>query len=217
MNPIAVLHIPHSSILIPEARRSAFVLTDDELQQELLTMTDRYTDELFTANSPDVLPVRFPVSRIVLDPERYLDDALEPMSKRGMGVIYTKTSTEEVLRAEPTTEERAELVAEFYHPHHKALTAAVQGALDEWGACLLLDCHSFPLKTNLFGGSFFLLTGTHGAHVTVGVIWLLSLVFMAQRGRLTQANAETVEIVGLYWHFVDVVWIVLFTLIYLLV
>jgi len=49
------------------------------------------------------------------------------------------------------------------------------------------------------------------------VIWLLSLFFMAQRGRLTQANAETVEIAGLYWHFVDVVWIVLFTLIYLLV
>ncbi len=73
------------------------------------------------------------------------------------------------------------------------------------------------LKTNLFGGSFFLLTGTHGAHVTVGVIWLLSLVFMAQRGRLTRANVETVEIAGLYWHFVDVVWIVLFTLIYLLV
>ncbi|MEK6255546.1 MAG: cytochrome c oxidase subunit 3 [Gemmatimonadales bacterium] len=73
------------------------------------------------------------------------------------------------------------------------------------------------LKTNLFGGSFFLLTGTHGAHVTVGVIWLLSLVVMVQRGRLTQANAESVEIVGLYWHFVDVVWIVLFTLIYLLV
>ena len=73
------------------------------------------------------------------------------------------------------------------------------------------------LRTNLFGGSFFLLTGTHGAHVTVGVIWLLSLFFMAQRGRLTQASAETVEIAGLYWHFVDVVWIVLFTLIYLLV
>jgi heme/copper-type cytochrome/quinol oxidase subunit 3 len=73
------------------------------------------------------------------------------------------------------------------------------------------------LKTNLFGGSFFLLTGTHGAHVAVGVLWLLSLVFMAQRGKLTQANAETVEIAGLYWHFVDVVWIVLFTLIYLLV
>jgi len=72
------------------------------------------------------------------------------------------------------------------------------------------------LQTNLFGGSFFLLTGTHGAHVTVGVIWLLSLFFMGVRGRLTQASAETVEIAGLYWHFVDVVWIVLFTLIYLL-
>ena len=61
------------------------------------------------------------------------------------------------------------------------------------------------LTTNLFGASFFLLTGTHGAHV------------FAMRGKLTSANAETVEITGLYWHFVDVVWIVLFTIIYLLV
>jgi heme/copper-type cytochrome/quinol oxidase subunit 3 len=73
------------------------------------------------------------------------------------------------------------------------------------------------LTTNLFGASFFLLTGTHGAHVLVGVIWLLSLFVLAVGGRLTSANAETVEITGLYWHFVDVVWIVLFTIIYLLV
>ncbi|MGW8282466.1 MAG: cytochrome c oxidase subunit 3 [Gemmatimonadota bacterium] len=73
------------------------------------------------------------------------------------------------------------------------------------------------LTTNLFGASFFLLTGTHGAHVLVGVIWLTTLFVLALRGRLTDANAETVEITGLYWHFVDVVWIVLFTIIYLLV
>jgi heme/copper-type cytochrome/quinol oxidase subunit 3 len=73
------------------------------------------------------------------------------------------------------------------------------------------------LTTNLFGASFFLLTGTHGAHVAVGVIWLLTLFFMALGGRLSSADAETVEITGLYWHFVDVVWIVLFTVIYLLV
>ena len=73
------------------------------------------------------------------------------------------------------------------------------------------------LTTNLFGASFFLLTGTHGAHVAVGVIWLLTLFVMALRGRLSSADAETVEITGLYWHFVDVVWIVLFTVIYLLV
>jgi heme/copper-type cytochrome/quinol oxidase subunit 3 len=73
------------------------------------------------------------------------------------------------------------------------------------------------LTTNLFGASFYLLTGTHGAHVAVGVIWLLTLFFMALGGRLSSADAETVEITGLYWHFVDVVWIVLFTVIYLLV
>ncbi len=73
------------------------------------------------------------------------------------------------------------------------------------------------LTTNLFGASFFLLTGTHGAHVFVGVIWLTTLFVLAVRGKLTSANAETVEITGLYWHFVDVVWIVLFTIIYLLV
>ena len=73
------------------------------------------------------------------------------------------------------------------------------------------------LTTNLFGASFFLLTGTHGAHVAVGVVWLLTLFAMAMRGRLSSADAETVEITGLYWHFVDVVWIVLFTVIYLLV
>ena len=73
------------------------------------------------------------------------------------------------------------------------------------------------LTTNLFGASFFLLTGTHGAHVFVGVLWLMTLFVLAIRGKLTSANAETVEITGLYWHFVDVVWIVLFTIIYLLV
>jgi len=72
------------------------------------------------------------------------------------------------------------------------------------------------LETNLFGSTFFVLTGFHGAHVTVGVIWLLVLWAMALRGRLTQADALKVEIAGLYWHFVDIVWIVIFTLIYLI-
>ena len=72
------------------------------------------------------------------------------------------------------------------------------------------------LNSNLFGSSFFLLTGLHGAHVTIGIIWLLSLWGMAGQGRLTQKDAEKVEIAGLYWHFVDVVWIVLFTVIYLI-
>jgi len=72
------------------------------------------------------------------------------------------------------------------------------------------------LQTNLFGCTFFVLTGFHGTHVTVGVIWLWTLFAMAMRGRLPQSRALDVEIAGLYWHFVDVVWIAIFTLIYLI-
>ena len=72
------------------------------------------------------------------------------------------------------------------------------------------------LQTNLFGSTFFVLTGFHGAHVTVGVIWLLSLWIQGLRGDLPPERSLTVEIAGLYWHFVDIVWIVIFTLIYLL-
>lgn len=72
------------------------------------------------------------------------------------------------------------------------------------------------LSGNLFGASFFTLTGFHGAHVTVGVIWLMSLFFWSFTGRLTPANAINVEVCGLYWHFVDVVWIVIFAVVYLI-
>lgn len=70
--------------------------------------------------------------------------------------------------------------------------------------------------TNIFGSSFYTLTGFHGAHVTVGIIMLLSLVVLSLKGGLHKGNAETVEVVGLYWHFVDVVWIVIFTVVYLI-
>ncbi len=73
-----------------------------------------------------------------------------------------------------------------------------------------------PLDRNLFSSTFFVLTGTHGAHVAGGVIWLGTLFVRALMGKLDASHAETVEVAGLYWHFVDVVWIVLFTLIYLL-
>jgi heme/copper-type cytochrome/quinol oxidase subunit 3 len=72
------------------------------------------------------------------------------------------------------------------------------------------------MQANLFGCTFFILTGTHGAHVTVGVLWMLTLWYRAMRGKLGPEHAMTVEIAGLYWHFVDVVWIVIFTLVYLL-
>jgi heme/copper-type cytochrome/quinol oxidase subunit 3 len=70
--------------------------------------------------------------------------------------------------------------------------------------------------TNLFGSSFYTLTGFHGAHVTVGIIMLMSLVVITLKGRISGSRAEVIELVGLYWHFVDIVWIVIFTLVYLI-
>ena len=72
------------------------------------------------------------------------------------------------------------------------------------------------LKTNLFGSTFVTLTGFHGAHVTVGVLWLMSLLWIDRTRGLTPKDELVVDICALYWHFVDVVWIAIFTLIYLI-
>lgn len=70
--------------------------------------------------------------------------------------------------------------------------------------------------TSLFGSSFYSLTGFHGVHVSVGIILLLSLVGMIKKNKIPGDKAEVVELIGLYWHFVDIVWIVVFTLVYLI-
>jgi heme/copper-type cytochrome/quinol oxidase subunit 3 len=70
--------------------------------------------------------------------------------------------------------------------------------------------------TNLFGSAFYTLTGFHGAHVTGGIIMLASLLIMSFRGKLKRDRAETLEVVALYWHFVDIVWVLIFTIVYLL-
>jgi cytochrome c oxidase subunit 1 len=71
------------------------------------------------------------------------------------------------------------------------------------------------LQTNLFGSTFFTLTGFHGGHVAIGVTWLATLLVLDLRGKLAVSDALKVEIAGLYWHFVDIVWIAIFTLVYL--
>ena len=70
--------------------------------------------------------------------------------------------------------------------------------------------------TSLFASSFFTLTGFHGVHVAIGVVMLMATAAIAKRGRISGDKAEVVEMVGLYWHFVDVVWVVIFTLVYLI-
>jgi cytochrome o ubiquinol oxidase subunit 3 len=88
--------------------------------------------------------------------------------------------------------------------------------------CQVYEFHHFVYEKHMtitnciLGTTFFTLTGTHGLHVLIGVIWLTSMYFYSFTGRVTEKQAIDVESMGLYWHFVDIVWIVIFTAVYLL-
>ena len=76
--------------------------------------------------------------------------------------------------------------------------------------------HGFLPSSGLYGATFYTMTGFHGFHVTIGVICILWVAAKAFRGGYTQQDHEGVEVIGLYWHFVDLVWIILFTIVYLI-
>jgi heme/copper-type cytochrome/quinol oxidase subunit 3 len=78
-----------------------------------------------------------------------------------------------------------------------------------------LFSEGMTLQSSVYGSGFFTLTGFHGLHVFIGIIWAVFLFFKAIRGKFSENDYEGYEIFGLYWHFVDIVWIVLFTIIYL--
>lgn len=89
-----VLHIPHSSTEIPLL--DGYISTQDEIQDEIIRLTDWYTDDLFDSQVDNKIIVSF--SRIFCDVERFADDELEIMSKLGMGVLYEKLDSDELLR-----------------------------------------------------------------------------------------------------------------------
>ena len=98
------------------------------------------------------------------------------------------------------------------------LTTALLGALFIGGQVYEFTTflrEGLGYTTSPFSSAFFTLTGFHGVHVSVGIVMLMSLYVSSLRGNLRRESAETVEIIGLYWHFVDVVWIFIFTVIYL--
>lgn len=72
------------------------------------------------------------------------------------------------------------------------------------------------LTSGVFGSAFFTLTGFHGLHVLIGVVWAIAVLARGLRGAYTAEQNMGVEVFGLYWHFVDIVWIILFTIIYLI-
>ena len=123
--------------------RRQLVPDDADLNAELLRMTDAFTDELFPPTAHEAARIVFPVSRLVCDVERFPDDQDEPMSARGMGAVYTLTSTGSPLRADLTPAERDRIISRWNRPHHARLTEAVDDALAGAGNCLVIDGHSF--------------------------------------------------------------------------
>jgi len=136
-----LLHIPHSSVHIPEADGWEWLVDKAALQCEVQVMTDHFTDELFESPRTDRLVAN--VSRLVVDVERFRDDALEPMAEKGMGAAYTKTHDGQEFKL---VYDREAILRQFYDPHHEALENWVDAALTQHGACFIIDCHSFPNK-----------------------------------------------------------------------
>ena len=144
-----VLHIPHAGTAIPEAVLDQF-LSVEQIQETLFDLTDWYTNELFQI--PGSLKVETPISRVVVDTERYQDDAVEAAARFGQGVIYTHSHKRSPLRRHVSTpirrpiseQERTELLEQYYKPWHLKLEHSVAEQLERFGYCIIVDCHSFP-------------------------------------------------------------------------
>ncbi|WP_163322657.1 N-formylglutamate amidohydrolase [Draconibacterium mangrovi] len=134
-----ILHIPHSSSQIPDY--TGFLFSSEALQEEILKLTDWYTDELFVNKQDEAIIA--PFSRVFCDVERFTDDSLEPMALYGMGVLYEKTDAGNPMR-QVSAALRKEVVEKYYMVHHQRLTEAVEKELARRGGALLIDCHSFP-------------------------------------------------------------------------
>jgi cytochrome c oxidase subunit 3/cytochrome o ubiquinol oxidase subunit 3 len=80
----------------------------------------------------------------------------------------------------------------------------------------LIYDEGLTIQTNLFGTTYYSLVGLHAFHVTVGLLGLLSVAIFSAFGFVKQEHAYRVEVLSLYWHFVDAVWVVVFTVVYII-
>jgi len=141
-----ILHIPHASENIPF--KKGFVIDDTKIQEEILKLTDWFTDDLFYSKVDTQIIA--PFSRVFCDVERFSDDSQEEMFKLGMGALYTRCDDDTLSRI-VTSELRKEILDNYYWSPHQGLDRAVLKQLKEQDNCLIIDCHSFP-KTPIFKG-----------------------------------------------------------------
>jgi N-formylglutamate deformylase len=140
-----VVHVPHSSTIVPTAVRAEMLLDDAALAEELRRLTDHRTDVL-AGHVGTVGAWRFVNrrSRLVVDPERLPDDR-EAMVARGMGAVYTRSSGQEPLRA-PDAPRDARLIRTYFRPYADAFGKLVTELLDDHGSAVVVDLHSYPRR-----------------------------------------------------------------------
>lgn len=138
-----LIHVPHASDLISEGERADFSVSEGELGAARRLLTDWFTDELYADGADPEDVVAAPASRLVVDVERFEEDAREPCAKSGMGAVYVSTPWGAPLRR-VSDERREQLLAAHYRPHHQRLDEAARIRLARFGRCVVLDAHSFP-------------------------------------------------------------------------
>jgi len=139
-----VVHAPHAGTHVPATAQEA-LCDPARLRAELNRLTDWYTADLFQLPGAGLCAT--PISRLVVDLERFTNDTLEPRAAVGQGVIYTHDSNGDRLRPELAPEQRRLWLDHWYRPWHLKLQLDVLGSLQRSGACLLVDAHSFPARS----------------------------------------------------------------------
>lgn len=150
-----IVHVPHASRAIPAAVRRTFTATPAQVDRELATITDHLTDRLFApARAVGATLFVNRLSRLVIDPERFRNDADEMMAPKGMGVVRLRTSEGDQLRSPDfPSAAREELLTKHYDPYARALDALARRFVDRCGRCLIIDAHSYSPDVAYLAGA----------------------------------------------------------------
>jgi len=136
-----LIHLPHCGTKIPNKYREDYLLTQDELTQNIYQYSDLYTDELFDDFYKTFGGVKNSYSRLFFDPERFGDDEAETMQQKfGLGWFYENA----ILSKKPLRKlDNKKEIRTFFDAHHKELNRLTQEKLDRYNRCSVIDCHSF--------------------------------------------------------------------------
>jgi N-formylglutamate amidohydrolase len=141
-NSPIICNVPHSGTIVPEEFRGDFVLSQGDLDKEVLYMADNFTNYLYGELLYVSSYVMSKISRVVVDIERFQNEDDEPMSKVGMSALYTRTSSGDVLRN--ISDENKIALEKIYKEYHNSFTTLVSDSLLKNDRAIIIDCHSFP-------------------------------------------------------------------------